>query len=281
MPSFTNKESKGLQNIQARLGVGIFPSWTVCLEKMQALKKTNFPRSFFWANQVKDNKILYHAGLDKELAYDKNIELTPEFLLGTMHPNQRSILIQQIIAVFNLVLKYPKDFNNRTYLYGAKRAFKDGNDKYWLVYQTSEVLQWDNKEQIATNFNWFHILGAYKGEPLETEIFHNKQTTQKAIIPLTTVQKEFDDYKAKLLGELGFTTKQQTVIELMAIHLRTGESENLFNQKIATDLKLSIRTIQGHRTKILQLGKIIFPLNTFKDAIDVVRHLMVQDLIKK
>ena len=278
---FTQKESKALQGIQEKLGEGIDPPWATCLDKLQAIKKAQFPRSFFWVNQVKDNKVLHHFGLDKELGYLKNIQLTPEFLLGTMHPNQRPILVKQIIAIFNLVLKYPADFNNGTYRYSCKRAFRDGKGKYWLVDQTSEVLQTDDKGQIATNFNWFHILGAYKGQPLATEIFHNKQSTKKTTIPIETIQQEFDEYKANLLQDLGFTKVQRLVIEGIATTIRLKQPIEKVNTIIAIDLGKSVRTIQGHRRKLLQVGRTVFPLNNFTDAIDVVRHLMAHDLVKK
>lgn len=281
MIAFTQKESKELQAIQAKIGEGVNPSWAICLDKINLLKQAQFPRSFFWVNRVKDNKVLHHFGLDKELDYLKNISLTPELLLGTMHPNQRPILVKQIIAIFKLVLKYSNDFNNGTYLYSCKRAFRDGKGQFWLVDQTSEVLQTDENGHIATNFNWFHILGKYKGEPLATEIFFNKQSTKKVITPLRIIQREFDNHKASLLQDLGFTKMQRLVVEDMAQLIRLKRPEKNINTTIAKHLGITVRTIQGHRTKLLQLGRTIFPLNNFKDAIDVVRHLMAHDLVRK
>lgn len=51
------------------------------------------------------------------------------------------------------------------------------------------------------------------------------------------------------------------------------------NGMLASNLGISVRTVEGHRQKILTLGRKIFPLNTFKDAVDVVAHLMAHDIV--
>ena len=279
MSKFTNKEIHGLMTIQQQIDEELNPSWETCLKELAQLKKAQFPRSFFWVNRVKDNFVLFHYSLDIELGYGKNSQLTSEFLIGTMHPNQRPILIKQIIAIYNLVLKYPDDFNNSIYLYGCKRAFKDSQGQFWLVYQTSKVLQTDGNGKIASNLNWFHILGKYKGQPLETEIFRNRQVLEKPKIPLDKIQNEFEKLKAHILKDLGFTKHQRRILELIATSIRLDHPIKMVNQSIAENMEISLRTVEGHRNKVVQLGRTIFPMNTFKDAVDVVLHLIAHDLV--
>lgn len=279
MDYYTTRELKALENIQHQLGNDNKPKWDTCLIELNRLKVTTLPRTFFWTNRLKTNRIPFHYGLDVEMGYKATKKWTDELLLTTMHPNQRYFLVKQILALYQLILKHTTDFNQGIYYFGCKRAFKDAKGTYWLVAQSSKVLQWDEHNNAATLLNWGHILGRYNGEPLITEIFINRQNAKLPKSNILSVQSEFKKFKVPTLLELGFTPKQQQVINLIAVGISKKMEASELKKMMATNMEISERSVSGHRANILKLGKNIFPLNSFETAVDVIRYLLAQDLV--
>ncbi len=279
MIGYIKRELAAFKNIRDQLGDNYHPNWTACLIDLRRLEITALPRTFFWVNDFKTNTIPFQYGLDTEMGYPYTKNWTEKMLLSTIHLNQRLLLIKQRIALYQLMLKYASDFNRGIYYFGGKRAFKDYKGNYWLVAQSSKVLQWDENNKAITIFNWFHILGTYKGEPLTMEIFANQQNKKRPISNIKIIQQEFNQLKVPTLLELGFTPKQQQVITLIAIGIAKKLDASNLKKRVATNMKISERSVSGHRAKILKIGKSIFPLNTFETAVDVIRYLIAQDII--
>jgi len=117
------------------------------------------------------------------------------------------------------------------------------------------------------------ILGEYRGEPFETDVYTNSAYPEIQKI----LQEKVRAIKESMLQGIGFSRTQKQVIDEMVLEIY-GSGKAKANS-IAEKMGIAPKTLRYHNSKIIEKAREVFPLNTFDKAQDVVRYLMQQNIV--
>lgn len=146
-------------------------------------------------------------------------------------------------------------------------SIKKSTCGYWAGHATIEPC-WDtNNNQISAFLIWVQITGEYNGQPFTGSFFPQKEDrNQRQAFNLNQVLGKM---RWSILKGMRLSAKQYQQILLMI-----SEQDRL---KIAKTLGISIRTMEGHRNAILQIGRTYFPSRSFRTAQDFIEYLQLYD----
>ncbi|MEL6719047.1 MAG: LuxR C-terminal-related transcriptional regulator [Bacteroidota bacterium] len=255
------------QRIQTELGEPVTPSWKEVLEDWNGRAKYLTPRCFMFLVDLKLHQPILTTGMSV-LGYEENWKFTGQEFIDLVHENQKKLLSYQTIKLYELFLEHPELIQNKGATYCTSRGIKDASGKYQLAYQIAFPVQYDSNGVIARYLSHYTVLGAYKGEALETNMYAAPQFQKE--------QKEFRKLirgiKEHMIEGLGFTRTQKQVIDKMAL-------KRYSKKEIAEQMEISPRTLESHKSNIIEKAKDAFPLNNFNNAEDVILYLEQQDII--
>jgi hypothetical protein len=241
------------------------PSWASVLQDWKIKVPHLPPRSFAQITDVRDfvSNASYGFSL---LGYPENYVMNPNEFIQLIHENQRALFAYQTFRLYELLLESPKPLRGKGFVYCCIRSFQDAEGKYLRVQQTSYPVQFDVNERVTKYISIYTILGNYNGEPLENEFFVNSNYPEEQRI-LDNWQKKV---KADLLGNLGFSRRQEEVITLMAGGAST--------EHIAETMGIQPRAVEKLRGAILENARRLFPLNKFEKTTQVIEYLKRQQI---
>jgi len=183
------------------------------------------------------------------------------------HENQRRLLSVHTHSVLKTLSERPDLLNGRKVIFCNIRGLRDQAGQYWRVHQSSVPAQFDEQGRMATYISYYTVLGPYQGEPFETAVYPDPRFPGDA----QRLQQALNKIKSGILENLGFSRRQEELIQLMA----QGASA----KDIGATMRITDRTVDKHRLGVLQKGRDLFPLNDFTQAADVVVFLKKQGLV--
>ena len=224
-------------------------------------------RTIQYIIDVKLNRMILARGMSL-LGFTDDMTFSGLEFMNLFHENQRLLLIYQTLSLYEIFLNSPDLIKRSNPVYCTSRGMKDKAGEYWLVHQTATPIQYDKKDHVVKYYNEYRVLGKYRGEALETNIY----TTPELAEEQRQLNIKMDGIKAGMINILGLSLKTKIVLEQMAIGTPNEEILELLESK-------SKKTLNYHRRKILDAGKTIFPLNDFRYASDVVNYLVRQRIL--
>lgn len=183
------------------------------------------------------------------------------------HENQRRLVSVHTHSVLKMLSERPDLLNGRKVTFCNIRGLRDAAGQYWRIHQSSVPARFDEQGRMATYMSYYTILGPYQGEPFETAVYPDPRFPGDA----QRLQQALNKIKSGILENLGFSRRQEELIQLMA----QGASA----KDIAATMRITDRTVDKHRLGLLQKGRDLFPLNDFTQAADVVSFLKKQGLV--
>lgn len=256
-----------LKKIHDKLGDGVDPSEEEVLLTWRNMCKYKAPRMFMYIVDLKKNKTILSDGMSL-LGYEDNRTFSVEEIVEMTHQNQRRLLQYQTLKVYATFFENTELSYKKGTVYCSHRALRDAHGEYWLVHQASTPIQYDAKGVMTKYLSTYRIIGKYTGDALETEIYTDPKYPE-AQRELRSLMKKI---KTNMLEGLGFSKTQEQIIEYSAI-------EDLDSNGIAKLLKIRKKTLANHRKAILDHARIIFPVNNFKEAQNVVEYLKKQSIL--
>ncbi len=224
-------------------------------------------RTIQYIIDVKLNRMILARGMSL-LGFRDDMTFSGLEFMNLFHENQRLLLIYQTLSIYEIFLSDPDLIKRSNPIYCTSRGMKDKSGNYWLVHQTATPIQYDEKGHVVKYYNEYRVLGKYRGEALETNIYTSPELVQEQ----RQLNIKMDGIKSRMIHVLGFTLKTGIILESMARGTSKKDMLELIEAK-------STRTIDYHRRKILDAGKEAFPLNDFRSASDVVDYLVRQKII--
>ena len=161
-----------------------------------------------------------------------------------------------------------KQIDPSIYCFTSQRALKNKNGKFELLKVITQPYSFSKDGRVLDYVSWYIPLKEYQGEPFTTEIISLKSSNDKLISQIKSILK---DQKRELIHYLNFTERQKEVIVLL--------SKSQAKLDIAKSMHVSIRTVEKYNQQILSRGQDIFPLNTFRTAVDVVEYLRQMEIL--
>jgi DNA-binding CsgD family transcriptional regulator len=248
------------------LGNPVYPSNAETFKRWRAMSNNKPPRTFMFVIDLKQNRALYTSGMSL-LGFPEEREFSSEDLLDLLHENQKRFLSYQTFRLYEMFFSHPKLFRARGATYCNSRAIRDVHDNYWLTHQASTPFQFDENGIMIRYLSAYRLLGEYKGQAIETEIYTDPEFPREQ----EELRKLINDVKRSMLQGLGFNISQRKVLDLMSINLNTEE--------IADEMARAKRTVERYRYEIIQKAKQVFPVNNFQTCQDVVLYLKNQNII--
>jgi hypothetical protein len=247
-------------------GEALHPPWSEVSKKWMAFCAHRPPRTFLQIFDVSLGRSVQANGFSL-LGYRDDREFSTGELLELTHENQRRLLAFQTECVYRVFIEKPELIKEKGVTYCNIRSFRDAQGQYWRVHQASTPFQYDQKGRLVRYLSHYRIIGRYNGEPFETGIYTDPRFPGEQRL----LMEELKKIKNDLLRGLGFSPREEKVIRLMA--------KGIDKEGIARDLGITARTVDKHRSNILDKGRIYFPLNNFSQSSDVVRFLDRQWLL--
>jgi len=254
---------------QELLEAPIRPTWDEIMSKWEKISQSYsffFPRSFVIIHDVKSHQAVFARGLNA-IGYKDDYLITAREIVNMTHKNQQAILAYQSSMVHKVFLIEPELIKDQGMIYCNTRSLKDKSGIDWLVSQTVTPAQYDKNGRMARYLISYRILREYNGEPYLTNIYTRPEcaTAQKEL------RRRLERIRLGMLGGLGFTRRQQEVIEYMG--------EGFSKAVILETMGINETGLKKHREKILAKGRKLFPINDFKTALDIVKYLKRQGAI--
>lgn len=256
--------------VRKTIGKGCYPSDEKIIELWEKVTTPMPPRTYMYILPTNED-ICYRSKGFSLLGLPDNWTFNFQTLLGITHVNQHKLIGYQTLILYEGFLHFREEMKEKGVVYCTSRGVKNTNAEsgYSLVHQTGYPIQYDKNGYVAKYFCSFRILGEYKGEALESQVF----TDSKFPEAQKTLRKLLLTSKSNMLGVLNFSDKEQDVINLMAhTDLKTS-------REIAIHLERSKRTIENHKRNIYRKAKEAFPLNNFSETKDVIDYLKQQLII--
>lgn len=237
-----------------------------CIEHWKWLCKYKPPRTMLLLMDVAEARAIQSCGMEI-LGYAPGWLPGLDDIRRITHENQRHLASVHTHNVLKTLSARPELLKNRKVVYCNTRGLRDHAGQYWRVHQLSAPVQFDEQGRLAAYISYYTILGPYHGEPFETAVYPDPRFPADA----QRLQQALNKIKSGILENLGFSRRQEELIQLMA----QGASA----KDIAITMRISDRTVDKHRLGVLQKGRDLFPLNAFTQAADVVDFLKKQGLV--
>jgi len=271
-----NKDLSPVDNLQKSMLIAkevldesVNPPWKEVkelFEKTRSIIGFCSPRTFLQIFDVSTTSAVMSYGLDL-LGYEVDYRMTEKDAINFTHENQRALFAYQTSMVYRVFLEEPELVRDTGTVYSMTRSLRARDGIYWVVNQATIPIQYDENGRMVRYLSSYRILGKYRGEPFETAIYTSPNYPKAQ----EELRKRLAWIKLNMLSGLGFTRRQREVIEYAG--------EGFSKADILETMGIGETGLKKHREKILSMGRILFPKNDFKEALDVVNYLKKQGII--
>lgn len=195
----------------------------------------------------------HNAGRDQSFIHHKSTL--------SVHPNQELLKKLNDANLEILLCNYYQSNSINSNIYSTTSCSLQLQGLEYKPYQIiSKVISFDVNNYPIEYLKWFVPLSNYVSTPL-TSFFDIENQLELGF----DIKEKIKLVNLEILNAMGFTKRQLGVMNLY--------SQGLNTIGVAQELSVSIRTIEKHNQQILLKAKVLFPLNRFRAAVDVVHML--------
>lgn len=235
------------------------------------------PRSFIIWYDLDKNEPLRAFGLDSLGLSNLQIRSLDD-LLNMSHPDHKVILDILVREAKSMGSRSAINVQNRMLRSELRNIWRPGihlsvagsvkknAHEYWSAHVIVEPVAPRSNTSFSSVFLWFQITGVYTGAPLTATFFPGKPERYQELV--ARLNQTINKLRYSILDGFDLTKNQKALIQLMVDEPNPAV--------LAEKLGISLRTLEGHRSSIVQKGNFWFKTASFRTAQDVVDYLQLR-----
>lgn len=220
-----------------------------------------------------DTFMIMHNLITKEVIHMHNvgnmgydISYVTDIIQST-HENHTPFLMHNITCLLLTIYKYHNGDPSLMNIYATSlRSLKNNKNEYQQLKLTSLPISQDINNNPIEYITWYTPIEPYEGQPYQVQLIPLKIGGGNEAIIST-----YQNLRKESFGYLKFTKRQEEVLLLI--------KDGLNKHQISKKLKIAIRTVEKYNEQILNKGKSLFSMNSFKTSKDVVYHLSKMNIL--
>ncbi|MFT6333964.1 MAG: hypothetical protein ACI86M_002725 [Saprospiraceae bacterium] len=190
-------------------------------------------------------------------------------IIQSTHENHTPFLMHNMTCLLLTIYKYHNGDPNLMNIYATSlRSLKNNKNEYQQLKLTSLPITRDTYNNPIEYITWYTPIEPYDGQPYQVRLIPIKYDARNEAIISTYQSLRKDSF-----SYLKFTKRQEEVLLLI--------KDGLNKHQISEELQIAIRTVEKYNEQILNNGKSLFSLNSFKTSKDVALYLSKMNILPK
>jgi DNA-binding CsgD family transcriptional regulator len=251
-------------------------SFTPSYSPIAQYKKSSFKTwKEYSDNCPPDTFMVMHNLLTREVIHSHKVDqmgYEANHLLDTIHStheNDTSFLSYNITSLLLTIFKYHNgDRQLMNICLTRLRSLRNNKNLFQYLKITSLPISHDSQNNPIVYITWFTLIEPYNGQPYQVKMVPIKPSIESEVIVTT-----YNNLIKESFHHLSFTKRQKQIIQM----INNGHKK----KAISEQLQIAIRTVEKYNEQILNKGKLIFRLNSFRSSQDVVSHLSRMNILEE